>query len=75
MRKALIYAQLHINRAVWAMNDDCNGRKYDPAVNNGLTRERYISLQIKEATDELRKAAKEYPHQISLVTYLEEGVT
>lgn len=75
MSQALVYAQLHINRAVWAMNDECNGRKYDPADNKGLTRERYISLQIKEATDELRKAAKEYPHQISLFTCLEEGVT
>ncbi len=67
-----MYAQLHLNRAVWAMNDEYNGKKYDPADNKGLTRERYISSQIKEAMDELRKAAKEYPHQISLFACIED---
>ncbi|MBU4328151.1 MAG: hypothetical protein KKB91_10460 [Proteobacteria bacterium] len=54
------------------MNDEHNGNKYDLADNKGLTRGKYISSQIKEAMDELRKAAKGYPHQISLFTCIEE---
>jgi hypothetical protein len=67
MCQQLVYAQMHINRAVWAMNDECNGKEYDPADNKGLSRDQYIALQIKEARAALKKADQEYPHQLSLL--------